>query len=150
MNSNDRLNWNSTCRLHTEYRAMVGREGVVHQMPVLIPECLLPSQWVPVLAPTYLLTRRSEWVFTLHQSTSRNALHWSFSYFLHKTCIRSSDTTQFLALYTHTHTEGQTVLQPFQGANKMLLSATFPISPLLFCFSSPSLSVHHIGLLYNF
>ena len=31
----------------------------------------------------------------------RHLLHWSFSYFLHKTCIWSSNTTQFLAPYTH-------------------------------------------------
>ena len=31
----------------------------------------------------------------------RHLLHWSFSYFLHKTCIWSSDTKQFLDPYTH-------------------------------------------------
>ena len=30
INSNGRLNWNNTSRLLTEYRAMVGREGLVH------------------------------------------------------------------------------------------------------------------------
>ena len=32
--------------------------GALNSSP---PEYLLPSQWVPVLAPTYLLPRRSEW-----------------------------------------------------------------------------------------
>ena len=52
-------------------RSIVRERGLVHSVPVLIPECLPPSQWVQILAPTYLLPRRSEWVFTLHQSTSR-------------------------------------------------------------------------------
>ena len=41
---------------HIEHHAgAVGREGLVHEIPVLTPEYLLPSQWVPLLAPTYLL-----------------------------------------------------------------------------------------------
>ena len=46
---------------HIENRASaVGREELVYQSPVLIPKKLLPSQWVPGLAPTYFLPRRAE------------------------------------------------------------------------------------------
>ena len=39
---------------HIEHRAgAVGREGLGHLIPVLTPEYLLPSQWVPVLTPTH-------------------------------------------------------------------------------------------------
>ena len=31
----------------------VSREGLVLYIPILTPEYLLPSQWIPVLAPTY-------------------------------------------------------------------------------------------------
>ena len=36
---------------------------------------LLPSQCVPVFAPTYSLPRRTELVFTLHQSGAQNLSH---------------------------------------------------------------------------
>ena len=48
----------------------------------------------------------------------RHLLHWSFSYFLHKTCVWSSDTTQFLAPCTHmdkqyfSHFKGRTKCEP--------------------------------------
>ena len=45
--------------------------GLVPQHPVLTPEYLLPSLWVPVLAPSYSLLRRSEQVFTLYRSMTR-------------------------------------------------------------------------------
>ena len=46
---------------HIERRvSAVGREGSVHWTPVLIPEYLLSSQWVPVLAPTCLFPRLAE------------------------------------------------------------------------------------------
>ena len=41
--------------------------GALNSSP---PEYLLLSQWVPVLAPTYLLPRRSEWCS--HQSMTQN------------------------------------------------------------------------------
>ena len=57
---------------HIEYRAgAVGRKGLVHLIPVLSPEYLLPSQWVPVLAPTYyadLATERER-----HLTTGKRA-----------------------------------------------------------------------------
>ena len=31
----------------------------MHEIPVLTPEYLLPSQWVPVLGPTCLLSRQT-------------------------------------------------------------------------------------------
>ena len=40
--------------------------GALNSSP---PEYLLPSQWVPVLAPTYLLLRSSEWCS--HQSMTQ-------------------------------------------------------------------------------
>ena len=53
MNSNGR---GGTSRSHIERRAgAVDRERLVHLIPVLSTEYLLPSRWVPVLAPTYLL-----------------------------------------------------------------------------------------------
>ena len=33
---------------------------------------LLPSQWIPVLAPTYSLLLRSEYLFTLHPRVVQN------------------------------------------------------------------------------
>ena len=45
---------------HIKHHAgAVGREDLVHEIPVLTPEYLLPSQWVPVLGPTCLLSRRT-------------------------------------------------------------------------------------------
>ena len=39
---------------HIEHRAgAVGRDGLGHLIPVLTPEYLLPSQWVPVLTLTH-------------------------------------------------------------------------------------------------
>ena len=50
---------------HIEHRAgAVGREGLVHSIPVLTREYLLPPQWVP--RPPHLST-----VFTLHQSMAQ-------------------------------------------------------------------------------
>ena len=43
-------------------------------MPILTPEYLLQSQWVSDIAPTYSLSRRTEYVFTLHQSMAQNHL----------------------------------------------------------------------------
>ena len=44
----------------------------MHYISFLTPEYLLPSQWIPVLAPTNLLPVRSEYLFTLHQSVPYN------------------------------------------------------------------------------
>ena len=45
----------------------VGREGLVHQMPVLTPEYLLPSQGVAEVALIYSLPAlRSKYLLTLH------------------------------------------------------------------------------------
>ena len=45
---------------HIKHHAgAVDREDLVYEIPVLTPEYLLPSQWVPVLGPTYLLSRRT-------------------------------------------------------------------------------------------
>ena len=55
-----------------EHRAgAVGRKDLVPLIPVLSPEYLLPSQWVPVLAPTYeadLATERER-----HLTTGKRA-----------------------------------------------------------------------------
>ena len=47
-----------TCRPAWLSGNCLGGFGALNSSP---PEYLLPSQWVPVLAPTYLLPRRSEW-----------------------------------------------------------------------------------------
>ena len=66
---------------HIEHRAgMVGREGLVHSIPVLTPEYLLSSWWVPVLTPTYLRPSRAEKVFTTPQSTAENLSNMCFCY----------------------------------------------------------------------
>ena len=66
---------------HIEHRAgTVGREGLVHSIPVLTPEYLLPSWWVPVLTSTYLLPWWAEKVFTTHQSMAENLSNICFSY----------------------------------------------------------------------
>ena len=46
----------------------VGREDLVLLIPMLTPEYLPPSQWVPVLAPIYFPIR-SEYLFTLKCGT---------------------------------------------------------------------------------
>ena len=46
-------NWNKSFT-HIEHRVgAVGREDLVNWIPVLAPEYLLPSQWISVLAPTF-------------------------------------------------------------------------------------------------
>ena len=58
---------------HIEHRAgMIGREDLVHSIPVFTPEYLLTSKWVPILAPTYPLPLRSEYPFILHQRMTQN------------------------------------------------------------------------------
>ena len=47
-------------------------ERLVNKIPVLNPEYLLPSQGIPVLAPTSSLLLRSEYLFTVHQSMAQN------------------------------------------------------------------------------
>ena len=64
------LVWTATARRGDKSRShrpssMVGREGLVHSIPVLTREYLLPPQWVP--RPPHLST-----VFTLHQSMAQN------------------------------------------------------------------------------
>ena len=49
-----------------------GREGLVNQIPVLTPEYLLPSQWIPDHAPCYSLPLRSEYLFTPHLSVTQH------------------------------------------------------------------------------
>ena len=57
-------NWNRTWA--------AGREGLVNSIPVHTPKYLLPSQWIPVLAPNYSLPVQSEYLLTLHQSVAPN------------------------------------------------------------------------------
>ena len=53
-------NWKKSLT-HIEDRAeSVDREGLVNLIPVLTPEYLLPSQWIPVLPPIYSLPLRSD------------------------------------------------------------------------------------------
>ena len=57
--------------IHIEHRAgAVSRECLVQEKIAVLT--LLPSKWVPVLAPSYLLQRQPERVFTLHQSMAQN------------------------------------------------------------------------------
>ena len=51
--------------IHTHHAGAVSREGLVHLIPVLSSEYLLPSQWVLVLAPTHLLPLLSKYLFSL-------------------------------------------------------------------------------------
>ena len=46
---------------------MIGREGLVNQIPVLTPEYLILSQWILVLFLTYSLLLRSQYLFPLHR-----------------------------------------------------------------------------------
>ena len=55
-----------TSRSYTSRRSGWLR-GLVHLIPVVTSEYLLPSQWVLVLAPTHLLPPRSEYLFTLRR-----------------------------------------------------------------------------------
>ena len=69
MNSNG-TDWKSFT--HIEHRAgWVGREDLVNQTPDLTPQYLLPSQWIPVLAPTDSLLWY-KYKFKLHQSVAQN------------------------------------------------------------------------------
>ena len=58
----DKIHVHYQFQTHIEHRAAgaVGREGLVHLIPVLTPQYLLPFKWVPGLAPSYLLPRRAE------------------------------------------------------------------------------------------
>ena len=49
----------------------VSPEGLVHLIPVLTSEYLLPSQWVLVLAPTHLLPLLSEYLFSLRRKEQK-------------------------------------------------------------------------------
>ena len=65
-------NWNKSFT-HIELHAgVVSQEDVENKIPVLKPEYLPPSQWILVLAPTYSLPQRSEYLLTLHQSVPQN------------------------------------------------------------------------------
>ena len=62
---------------------VVGREGLVHQMPVLTPEYLLPSQWVADVALTYSLPALpSKYLLTMHhQSVAQNLSNmWCYTF----------------------------------------------------------------------
>ena len=74
------LVWTATARRGDKSRShrpssMVGREGLVHSIPVLTREYLLPLQWVP--RPPRLST-----VFTLHQSMAQNLSDMRLSTFV--------------------------------------------------------------------
>ena len=44
----------------------------MNQFLVLTPKYLLPSQWVPVLLPSYSLPQRCDFLFTLYQGVVLN------------------------------------------------------------------------------
>ena len=44
----------------------------MNQFLVLTPKYLLPSQWVPVLLPSYSLPQSCDFLFTLYQGVVRN------------------------------------------------------------------------------
>ena len=44
---------------------VVCQKGLVNKIPILAPEYLILSQWIPVFAPTYSLPLRFKYLFTL-------------------------------------------------------------------------------------
>lgn len=118
------LDWSKSFT-HIEHRALaVGREGLVHQIPVLIPEYLLPPQWVPVVAPTCSLPLLSEYLFTLHQSVAQNLCAMCRSSFEIFASLQKSPRNHLSYVWT----EGQSgiVLVPAQELS--VIVSTYPTS----------------------
>ena len=74
--------------IHIEHRAgAVSRECLVQEKIAVLT--LLPSKWVPVLAPSYLLQRQPERVFTLHQSMAQKPIRYATFDFRDRRCAPS-------------------------------------------------------------
>ena len=74
--------------IHIEHRAgAVSRECLVQEKIAVLT--LLPSKWVPVLAPSYLLQRQPERVFTLHQSMAQKPIRYATFHFRDRRCAPS-------------------------------------------------------------
>ena len=68
------MNWNKSFK-HTEHPVRaVYQEGLVLSIPILTPNYLLPSLWIPVLFPTYSLLLRSEYsmIVPIHTTLKRS------------------------------------------------------------------------------
>ena len=68
------MNWNKSFK-HTEHPVRaVYQEGLVRSIPILTPNYLLPSLWIPVLFPTYSLLLRSEYsmIVPIHTTLKRS------------------------------------------------------------------------------
>ena len=74
--------------IHIEHRAgAVSRECLVQEKIAVLT--LLPSKWVRALAPSYLLQRQPERVFTLHQSMAQKPIRYATFHFRDRRCAPS-------------------------------------------------------------
>ena len=92
----------------------------MHKNSVLTPANLLPSQWVPVLDPTYLLPRRVDQVFTLHQRTAKKTIRYVMLHFRDLRDAASLAVTEIALLQPFLYVNRSPVQYDFHGGAKAI------------------------------